>query len=309
MVIKLYVNFQLSLLSTFLGSVKISLYNEKQFLISRDSLSCPDCMQPGNEDFPINNSVLALPELYTNDNETFKNTLLLLSKEFCQMDLDKGEWEKNELGWISGKTGLSFQPPMNTTLLSFSHEHLLCLLWGWPTFPLSPGQRGLLHTDCQFRNWGHPGPRMMRWSPAMNHTLGSLAPGEQHPATGLEQAQQPWLLSLPDAPTPAWNFPWSSLKPNQPILMSPKEFVPLGRGSANTIGNPWLSPGTHHVVFENLWILKYLSALTAGFIFRAICHGDIPISWFHTSSLHQPRLSHHWLQPASLKYSWFTTLC
>ena len=98
MVIKLYVNFQLSLLSTFLGSVKISLYNEKQFLISRDSLSCPDCMQPGNEDFPINNSVLALPELYTNDNETFKNTLLLLSKEFCQMDLDKGEWEKNELG-------------------------------------------------------------------------------------------------------------------------------------------------------------------------------------------------------------------
>ena len=51
MVIKLSVNFHLSLLPTLPGSVRISLYNEKQFLISQDSLSRPDCVQSRNEDF------------------------------------------------------------------------------------------------------------------------------------------------------------------------------------------------------------------------------------------------------------------
>lgn len=50
-VIKLSVNFHLSLLRTLLGSVRISLYNEKQFLISQDSLSRPDCVQSRDEDF------------------------------------------------------------------------------------------------------------------------------------------------------------------------------------------------------------------------------------------------------------------
>ena len=49
--IKLSVNFHLFLLPTLLGSVRISLYNEKQFLISQDSLSRPDCAQSRNEDF------------------------------------------------------------------------------------------------------------------------------------------------------------------------------------------------------------------------------------------------------------------
>lgn len=299
MVTKLYVNFHLSLLCTFLGSVKISLYNEKQFLISRDSLSCPDCMPPRNEDFPINNSVLALPELYTNDNEPFKNTLLLLSKEFCQMDLDRVEWEKNELGGSSGKTGLSLQPPMNTTLLSFSWASSLPLV-GMTNLPTEPRTEGAAARGLSVQK--------LRPSWAKNDELGSLPWATLWGAWPQERASSR-LLSPPDTPTPTWNFSWASLKPNRPILMPPKEFVPLRRGWANTIGSPWLSPGPHHVVFENLWILKYLSAVAAGFIFRAICHGDIPISWSHTSSVHQPWLSHHCLQPASLKYGWFTTLC
>lgn len=165
MVTKLYVNFHLSLLCTFLGSVKISLYNEKQFLISRDSLSCPDWTQPRNEDFPVNNSVLALPELYTNDNEPFKNTLLLLSKEFCQMDLDRVQWEKNELGGSSGKTGLSLQPPMNTTLLSFSWASSLPLV-GMTNLPTEPRTEGAAAHRLSVQK--------LRPSWAKNDELGSL---------------------------------------------------------------------------------------------------------------------------------------
>ena len=61
--------------------------------------------------------------------------------------------------------------------------------------------------------------------------------------------------------------------------------------------NPEKVLDSYHVVLENPWVQKCLSALAADFIFRVICHGDIPISWFHTGPVHWPLLSQHCLFP------------
>ena len=52
-----------------------------------------------------------------------RDTLLLLAKDFCPVDLNKVEWKKNEWDGASGKTRFSLQPPGRVsvqTLLTFS---------------------------------------------------------------------------------------------------------------------------------------------------------------------------------------------
>ena len=122
-----------------------------------------------------------------------RETLLLLAKDFCQVDLNKVEWKENKWDGTSKETRFSLQPPGRVgiqTLLTFSWTS--SLPFGvLSALPLEPGTQKVPAHRLSVQKLGLSWAKRMSWSPCCGPLLGEPGVGSNIDlGTSLSQAQQ-----------------------------------------------------------------------------------------------------------------------